>query len=142
MSNDGEAPARRDEERVRRILEDTLVEHGLTYTRHDGAHGGLAGLIVELPGERKLSTNTLLSIGEHSVRVEAFALAVRGVLEGELRRLRETVDAMEAERERRGGGGAGSKFAAAVVGMNAGSAEDYFHGLQDRIGALLRGRSR
>ena len=72
MSNDGEAPARRDEERVRRILEDTLVEHGLTYTRHDGAHGGLAGLIVELPGERKLSTNTLLSIGEHSVRVEAF----------------------------------------------------------------------
>lgn len=30
------------------------------------------GLIVELPGERKLTTNTLLSIGEHSVRVEAF----------------------------------------------------------------------
>ena len=27
---------------------------------------------AELPGERKLTTNTLLSIGEHSVRVEAF----------------------------------------------------------------------
>jgi hypothetical protein len=32
----------------------------------------LAGLVVELPGERKLKTNTILSIGEHSVRVEAF----------------------------------------------------------------------
>jgi hypothetical protein len=72
MSTDGQAPARRAEARVRQIIEDALVEHGLIYTRHDGAHGGLPGLIVELPGERKLSTNTLLSIGEHSVRVEAF----------------------------------------------------------------------
>lgn len=57
---------------VRAIIEATLNEHGLVYTRHDGAHGGLPGLIVELPGERKLKTNTILSIGEHSVRVEAF----------------------------------------------------------------------
>ena len=41
-------------------------------TRHEGAHGGLPGIIVELPGERRLKTNTILSIGEHSVRVEAF----------------------------------------------------------------------
>jgi len=34
--------------------------------------GILPGLIVELPGERKLKTNTILSIGEHSVRIEAF----------------------------------------------------------------------
>ncbi len=54
--------------RIRQVIEDTLIEHGLAYTSHDGAHGGLPGLIVELPGERKLSTNTLLSIGEHSVR--------------------------------------------------------------------------
>jgi hypothetical protein len=60
------------EESVARAIEDILVDHALTYTRHEGAHGGLAGLIVELPGERKLTTNTLLSIGEHSVRVEAF----------------------------------------------------------------------
>lgn len=60
------------ETRVRRQIEQTLTEHGLTFTRYDGAHGGLPGLIVELPGERKLITNTLLSIGEHSVRVEAF----------------------------------------------------------------------
>jgi hypothetical protein len=53
-------------------IEAMLDEQELVYTRHEGAHGGLPGLIVELPGERKLKTNTILSIGEHSVRVEAF----------------------------------------------------------------------
>lgn len=57
---------------VQRIIEDALTAAGLTYSHHGGAHGGLPGLIVELPGERKLTTNTVLSIGEHSVRVEAF----------------------------------------------------------------------
>ena len=66
------ADPREAETRVREDIERTLAEHGLPYTRYDGAHGGLPGLIVELPGERKLTTNTLLSIGEHSVRVEAF----------------------------------------------------------------------
>lgn len=65
-------PARQAEARVQQVIEETLVEHGLQFTRYEGAHGGLPGLIVELPGERKLTTNTLLSIGEHSVRVEAF----------------------------------------------------------------------
>ena len=64
--------ARQDETRVHRVIEETLAEHGLNFTRYEGAHGGVPGLIVELPGERKLTTNTLLSIGEHSVRVEAF----------------------------------------------------------------------
>ena len=57
---------------VQQLIEDTVANHGLTFTRYEGAHGGLPGLIVELPGERKLTTNTLMSIGEHSVRVEAF----------------------------------------------------------------------
>lgn len=57
---------------VQQLIEDTLNEHGLSYARHPGARGGLPGLIVELPGERKLKTNTILSVGEHSVRVEAF----------------------------------------------------------------------
>jgi hypothetical protein len=57
---------------LQRQIEATLDESELVYTRHEGAHGGLPGLIVELPGERKLKTNTILSIGEHSVRVEAF----------------------------------------------------------------------
>ncbi|OBF24333.1 YbjN domain-containing protein [Mycobacterium kubicae] len=57
---------------VQRVIEDALNASQLTYSMHAGAHGGLPGLIVELPGERRLKTNTILSIGEHSVRVEAF----------------------------------------------------------------------
>ncbi|WP_018603773.1 MULTISPECIES: YbjN domain-containing protein [unclassified Mycobacterium] len=57
---------------VQQLIEDTLDEHGLEYSRHRGAHGGPPGLVVALPGERKLKTNTILSIGEHSVRIEAF----------------------------------------------------------------------
>ncbi|OMC31607.1 histidine kinase [Mycobacterium sp. GA-1841] len=57
---------------VAKIITDTLDEHELVYHHHGGARGGLPGIVVELPGERKLKTNTILSIGEHSVRVEAF----------------------------------------------------------------------
>src|ERR1700747_2055257 len=57
---------------VQQLIEDTLGASNLTYSRHPGAHGGLPGLIVELPGDPKLKTNTILSIGEHSVRIEAF----------------------------------------------------------------------
>ena len=57
---------------AQRIIEDALKASELNYSRHKGAHGGLPGLVVELPGERRLKTNTILSIGEHSVRVEAF----------------------------------------------------------------------
>lgn len=59
-------------EQVQRLIEAALDERELDYSRHEGAHGGLPGLVVPLPGERKLTTNTILSIGEHSVRVEAF----------------------------------------------------------------------
>ncbi|KZS55304.1 histidine kinase [Mycobacterium kansasii] len=54
------------------MIEQALQASRLNYSRHPGAHGGPAGIVVELPGERKLKTNTILSIGEHSVRVEAF----------------------------------------------------------------------
>ncbi|MGJ6126439.1 YbjN domain-containing protein [Mycolicibacterium sp. Y3] len=57
---------------VQQLIEATLQEHELEYTHHKGSHGGLPGLVVALPGERRLKTNTILSIGEHSVRVEAF----------------------------------------------------------------------
>jgi len=57
---------------VQEVIEDACRENDLVCTRHEGAHGGLPGIIVELPGERRLKTNTILSIGEHSVRVEAF----------------------------------------------------------------------
>jgi hypothetical protein len=57
---------------VTQLIEKTLKENDLEYSHHGGAAGGLAGLVVVLPGERRLKTNTILSIGEHSVRVEAF----------------------------------------------------------------------
>lgn len=57
---------------VTQLIEQTLKEQDLEYSRHEGIGGGLPGLVVVLPGERRLKTNTILSIGEHSVRVEAF----------------------------------------------------------------------
>jgi Putative bacterial sensory transduction regulator len=57
---------------VQQVIEDACKDNGLVCSRHQGARGGLPGIIVELPGERRLKTNTILSIGEHSVRVEAF----------------------------------------------------------------------
>ncbi|HZE17471.1 MAG TPA: YbjN domain-containing protein [Mycobacterium sp.] len=57
---------------VQQVIEDTLNASRLTYSKHQGTHGGSPGFVVELPGERKLKTNTILSIGEHSVRIEAF----------------------------------------------------------------------
>lgn len=57
---------------VQKVIEAALDEHGLEYSRHEAVRGGLPGVVVVLPGERRLATNTLLSIGEHSVRVEAF----------------------------------------------------------------------
>ncbi|WP_395308430.1 YbjN domain-containing protein [Mycobacterium sp. AMU20-3851] len=57
---------------VAEVIEQTLQDNDLEYTHHQGTGGGLPGLVVALPGERRLKTNTILSIGEHSVRVEAF----------------------------------------------------------------------
>jgi hypothetical protein len=54
------------------VIEDTLKERELVYSTHDGSNGGLQGVVVELPGERKLKTNTIMSVGQHAVRVEAF----------------------------------------------------------------------
>ena len=70
--DNGEPLAREEAGSIQRLIEDTLKAHDLTYSHHEGAHGGLPGLVVELPGERRLKTNTILTIGEHSVRIEAF----------------------------------------------------------------------
>jgi hypothetical protein len=51
---------------IQQTIEDALDERELTYTHH------AQGLIVELPGERRLKTATMLTIGEHTVRIEAF----------------------------------------------------------------------
>ncbi|TLH50938.1 histidine kinase [Mycolicibacterium aubagnense] len=55
-----------------KLIEETLRTHELEFSHHDGGVGGRPGIVVALPGERRLVTNTLLSIGEHGVRLEAF----------------------------------------------------------------------
>lgn len=49
------------------LIEAALAERELDYTRQ-----GENRFVVELPGERKLKTACLLSVGNHGVRVEAF----------------------------------------------------------------------
>ena len=50
--NGREVPARQATARIQRLIEDALTEHGLIYTQYQGSHGGLPGVIVELPGEK------------------------------------------------------------------------------------------
>ncbi|MFD4368650.1 YbjN domain-containing protein [Rhodococcus sp. NPDC058521] len=48
-------------------IEAALKERELEFTRKDSAH-----FVVQLPGENKLETTTLLTVGNHGVRIEAF----------------------------------------------------------------------
>ena len=57
---------------VTQLIEDTLTAHELEFSHHDAGAAGRPGIVVALPGERRLTTNTLLSVGEHGVRLEAF----------------------------------------------------------------------
>lgn len=49
------------------IIDETLRDRGLDYTRRDEND-----FVVVLPGEKKLKTTCLLTVGRHGVRVEAF----------------------------------------------------------------------
>lgn len=49
------------------LIEQVLTERELEFSRKADDN-----FVVELPGERKLKTTTLLSVGKHGVRVEAF----------------------------------------------------------------------
>lgn len=57
---------------VQQLIEDVLRSQELEFSFHDGGSGGYPGIVVALPGERRLTTNTLLSVGDHGVRIEAF----------------------------------------------------------------------
>ncbi|MCM6774852.1 YbjN domain-containing protein [Nocardia sp. CDC159] len=50
-----------------KVIEDTLVEREVEYTRE-----GAETFIVVLPGERKLKTTVMLTVGKHGVRLESF----------------------------------------------------------------------
>ncbi|UGT64672.1 YbjN domain-containing protein [Nocardia asteroides] len=49
------------------LIEETLREREIEYTRP-----GDATFVVVLPGERKLKTNVMLTVGTHGLRVESF----------------------------------------------------------------------
>ncbi|GCE43927.1 Uncharacterized protein Rv0487/MT0505 clustered with mycothiol biosynthesis gene [Rhodococcus wratislaviensis] len=49
------------------VIESALTDRDLDFTKKDSTH-----FVVELPGERKLKTTTLLTVGKHGLRVEAF----------------------------------------------------------------------
>ncbi|MBC7301507.1 MAG: YbjN domain-containing protein [Nocardia sp.] len=52
---------------VSQIIDDTLRDREIEYTRHADDT-----FIVVLPGERKLKTTVMLTIGKHGVRIESF----------------------------------------------------------------------
>ncbi|WP_024794270.1 YbjN domain-containing protein [Tomitella biformata] len=59
-------------ERSLALIEAALAEHGLEYNRVDDGDGEGRSIVAVLPGERKLKTTCLLTVGQHGVRVEAF----------------------------------------------------------------------
>ena len=54
------------------VIEGTLKEASLEYAFHHGVDGAPSGIVVQVPGERRLITNTILTVGDHSLRIEAF----------------------------------------------------------------------
>lgn len=62
----GSGPAKSVDEAIA-LIERVLDEHGIDYARPEGPH-----FVLTLPGERKLKTTCLLTVGKHGVRVEAF----------------------------------------------------------------------
>jgi Putative bacterial sensory transduction regulator len=54
------------------IIEDFLGERELTYSRKDSGGKDADYFVIELPGEKKLKTTVLLTVGPHGLRLEAF----------------------------------------------------------------------
>ena len=59
-------------ERSVALIVAVLAEHGLEHSRADAGSAGGAGVVAVLPGERKLKTTCMFTVGQHGVRVEAF----------------------------------------------------------------------
>ena len=54
------------------VIEHTVKDQELDFALHPSESGGLDGIVVAVPGERRLNTNTIFSVSAHGVRVEAF----------------------------------------------------------------------
>jgi hypothetical protein len=57
---------------VHQVIERAVKEQQLEYALQESDSGGLPGIVVALPGERRLITNMVMAVGLHGVRVEAF----------------------------------------------------------------------
>ena len=53
-------------------VEAALDERELDFARREASGSDLAHFVIELPGVKKLKTTTLLTLGKHGARVEAF----------------------------------------------------------------------
>jgi hypothetical protein len=53
-------------------VEAALTERGLEFTRKEESGKDVAHFVVELPGEKKLKTTTMITLSRHGARVEAF----------------------------------------------------------------------
>ena len=101
--------------------------------------GMLAACLSEPGSEDPLKAlcNIAPDSSDLTSRIDAFTLSLRKLLQSELVKLREMVDAMEAEKDE-WAGNAGSKFAAGMVGMNAGTTDEFHRGIQERLGEHRR----
>ncbi|MEO9326827.1 type III secretion system chaperone family protein [Gordonia aurantiaca] len=54
------------------LLEKTLTDSGIEFSRKSGGGAEVDHIVLELPGEHKLKTTVLLTASDHGVRVEAF----------------------------------------------------------------------
>lgn len=54
------------------IIEEFLSDRELTYSRKDSGGKDAEYFVVELPGEKKLKTTVLMTVGPHGLRLEAF----------------------------------------------------------------------
>ncbi|GGF22153.1 YbjN domain-containing protein [Williamsia phyllosphaerae] len=53
-------------------IQKALLDRGVLYTLKNSGGADTEHLLVELPGERKLKTNVLLTVGKPGLRIEAF----------------------------------------------------------------------
>jgi hypothetical protein len=55
-----------------RLIESAVKEQELDYALHESDTGGLPGIVVAIPAERRFITNTIFTVSVHGVRAEGF----------------------------------------------------------------------
>lgn len=57
---------------VHELIVRVVAENELDYDLHSSDTGALPGIVVAVPAERRFVTNTIFTVTEHGVRIEAF----------------------------------------------------------------------